>query len=459
VNTQPAADRILRARRVVTPEGMRPACVRVRDGRIVALEAWDAPVSVTDELGELALLPGLVDTHVHVDEPGRADWEGFRTATQAAAAGGITTLVDMPLNSVPATIDAPAVRSKVFAMRGKLQVDVALWGGVVPDNLPDLGHLAQEGVSGFKCFLCPSGVDEFGHVGVAALRPAMNALARLGLPLLVHAEDPARLRPLTGPTRRYADWLASRPAEAEASAIRMLGLLACDTGTSVHVVHVSSAAGLDAIATARAAGAEMTAETCPHYLTFDAAAIPEGGTVFKCAPPIRGAGERDALVRALLEGRLDMVASDHSPAPPALKDIEGGDFEQAWGGIASLECSLAATWTALRPHGARLEDLARWLGAAPARLAGLTGRKGAIAPGCDADLVAFDPDDTWTVDAGRLHQRHPVTPYAGMTLSGRVRATWLRGLIVFNGRELRGEPLGRWLRRGAEPVDPARAFA
>ncbi len=455
----PAADRILRARRVVTPEGLRPACVRVRAGRIVAVEPWDAPVEVTDELGELVLLPGLVDTHVHVNDPGRTEWEGFQSATRAAAAGGITTLVDMPLNSVPATVDAPAVRSKVFAMRGKLLVDVGLWGGVVPDNLPDLGHLAHEGVLGYKCFLSPSGVPEFGHVGLSELRPAMVALARLGLPLLAHAEDSARLRVLTGDTRRYADWLASRPAEAEVSAIRMLGLLACETGARVHIVHVSSAAALEAIVTARTAGAALTAETCPHYLTFDGDAVPDGATEFKCAPPIRGESDRLALVRALLDGTLDMVASDHSPAPPALKDPEAGDFAHAWGGIASLECALAATWSATGPHGARLADLARWLSTAPAQLAGLGASKGAIAPGYDADLVAFDHTASWTVDPAALHQRHRVTPYAGMTLVGRVRATWLRGALVYNGRELRGEPQGRWLRHGAEAVDPARAFA
>ncbi len=454
------AGRVLRSRRVAVPGGERPACVVVRNGRIAAVAPWDAGLAVTDELGELVLLPGLVDTHVHVNEPGRTEWEGFATATHAAAAGGVTTIVDMPLNSVPATTTAAALREKVRAMAGRLHVDAGLWGGVVPGNAGELAPMAAAGALGFKCFLAPSGVDEFGHVAEADLRAAMPALARLGLPLLAHAEDPALLGPPPVATRRYADWLASRPPAAEASAIALLARLADELGVHVHVVHVASAAALDALAAAPARRRGLlSAETCPHYLVFAAEAIADGATAFKCAPPLRGEAERDALARAVCRARLDLVASDHSPAPPALKDLEGGDFARAWGGIASLECSLAAAWTALRGHGAYAYELAEWMSAAPARLAGLDGRKGAIAAGRDADLVAFDPEAEWTVDASRLHQRHPVTPYAGRSLAGRVRATWLRGEPVCRDGGLTGTPRGLWQRRNADPVDPSRAFA
>ncbi|MCC6650607.1 MAG: allantoinase AllB [Candidatus Eisenbacteria bacterium] len=448
---------VVRSRRVVTPAGIVPATVVLRDGLIVAVEPFDSARAVTADLGEVALLPGAVDTHVHVDEPGRTEWEGFSSATRAAAAGGVTTLVDMPLNSIPATNDAAALRAKVRAMSGQLAVDVGLWGGVVPGNAHELAALAEAGVLGFKCFLSPSGVEEFAHVGERDLALAMPLLARLGLPLLAHAEDPALLLALPSSTRRHADWLASRPAAAEAAAIALLARLSAATGARVHVVHVASRAALDALAAAPAA-ARLTAETCPHYLSFAAELIADGATMFKCAPPIRGAAERDALAAALLSGELALVASDHSPAPPATKDLEGGDFARSWGGIASLELSLSATWTALAPRGATLAQLARWMSAAPAELAGLHERKGAIEPGRDADLVAFDPDAEWSVDAARLHHRHAVTPYEGRALRGRVLRTWLRGAEVFAEGRVTDEAPGRWLRPGTA-VDPARAFA
>lgn len=448
---------VVRSRRVVTPAGIVPATVVVRDGLIVAVEPFDSARGVDTDLGEVALLPGAVDTHVHVNEPGRTEWEGFSSATRAAAAGGVTTLVDMPLNSIPATNDAAALRAKVRAMSGQLAVDVGLWGGVVPGNANELAALAEAGVLGFKCFLSPSGVDEFAHVGERDLALAMPLLARLALPLLAHAEDPALLLALPSSTRRHADWLASRPAAAEAAAIALLARLSAATGARVHVVHVASRAALDALAAAPAE-ARLTAETCPHYLSFAAEQISDGATMFKCAPPIRGAAERDALAAALLSGELALVASDHSPAPPATKDLEGGDFARSWGGIASLELSLSATWTALAPRGATLAQLARWMSAAPAELAGVQERKGAIEPGRDADLVAFDPDAEWSVDAARLRHRHAVTPYAGRALRGRVLRTWLRGAEVFAEGRVTDEAAGRWLRPGAA-VDPARAFA
>lgn len=457
MNVTSGREFVLRSRRVVTPSGMQAACVVVHGGLIASVLPWDAPCDIDAELGEVALLPGVVDTHVHVNEPGRTEWEGFSTATRAAAAGGVTTLVDMPLNSIPATNTAAALRDKVRAMAGQLTIDVGLWGGVVPGNRDDLVALAEAGVLGFKCFLSPSGVAEFGHVSEADLLSALPVVARLGLPLLAHAEDPAALLAFPATSRRYADWLASRPSAAEAAAIALLGRLSAATHARVHVVHVASRAALDALA-AVPAGARLSAETCPHYLSFAAEDIADGATAFKCAPPIRAAAERAALAAALLSGELALVASDHSPAPPAIKDLAGGDFARAWGGIASLELSLSATWTALRPHGATLAQLAGWMSTAPAALAGLDAHKGAIAPGFDADLVAFDPDESWNVDAGALRQRHAVTPYAGSTLRGRVKRTWLRGAEVFDGARVSDSANGRWLRPGSA-VDPAAAFA
>ena len=449
--------RVFRSRRVVTPDGVVAACVVVQDGVIASLEPHGAPLAVTDELGDTALLPGVVDTHVHVNEPGRTEWEGFATATAAAAAGGVTTIVDMPLNSIPATNDAEALRAKVRAMAGQLTVDVGLWGGVVPGNAGALDALAGAGALGFKCFLSPSGVDEFGNVSESDLAEAMPAIARLGLPLLAHAEDPAALLPMPASTRRHADWLASRPAVAEARAIALLARLSAATGAHVHVVHVASRAALDALAAAPA-GARMTAETCPHYLSFAAEEIADGATAFKCAPPIREARERDALVAALVARELALVASDHSPAPPATKALDTGDFGRAWGGIASLELALSATWTAVAKRGATLVHLARWTSGAPAELAGIAARKGAIAPGRDADFVAFDDKVTFGVNASRLRQRHAVTPYAGRVLRGAVRGTWLRGERVFDGAAVTSARAGRWQRR-ADAVDPAQAFA
>jgi len=405
--------------------------------------------SVVD-VGDLVVLPGLVDTHVHVNEPGRTEWEGFATATRAAAAGGITTIVDMPLNSVPATTDVAALEAKRAAARGQCAVDVAFWGGVVPGNAGDLDALVDAGVRGFKCFLVPSGVDEFPAVGEADLREALPILARRNVPLLVHAEAPRVIADCGLRTAEsiadYARYLATRPPTAEVAAIEMMIDLAREFGVHVHIVHVACAEGVDAIARAKADGVRITAETCPHYLTFAAEEIPDRATEYKCAPPIREARHRDALWAGLRSGTLDLVATDHSPAPPSMKCP--GDFMQAWGGISSLEMSVATVWTNARrpPHPyaiaptfvpwdetSRFVALARWMSTAPARLAGLDDRKGCIAVGCDADFVVWDPDEEWTVDAAALQQRHKLTPYAGRTLRGRVRATYLRGARVWDG--------------------------
>jgi len=429
----------LRSRHVVTPGGVLDAVIEAEGGRITAVTPTaDAGSTSAEDLGDLWLLPGLVDTHVHVNDPGRAEWEGFDTATRAAAAGGITTLVDMPLNSIPATCTAAALAAKREAARGRCHVDVALWGGVVPGNGGELARLAAGGVRGFKCFLSPSGVDEFRNVDASDLRAAMPAIARLGLPLLAHAESPAALEAAAvsaavrgGDPCAHSTWLASRPPGAECDAIALLIRLCRETRCRVHVVHLAAAEALPLLRAARAEGLPITVETCPHYLAFDAEAIQDGATAFKCAPPIRGRANREALWAALLGGEIDLVATDHSPCPPALKRPDEGNFMRAWGGIASLEVALAALWTEAGARGASPADLARWMSAAPARLAGLSAHKGAIAPGHDADLVAFDPDATWTVDPATLRQRHKVTPYAGRELRGRARATWLRGELAW----------------------------
>jgi allantoinase len=435
----------IRSTRVVLPSGMQPATIRIENGRIAAVSTIDpgTPEPRASNLehrsyGDLVILPGLVDSHVHVNEPGRTEWEGFETATRAAAAGGVTSLVDMPLNSIPATTTVAALEEKRASARGHAHVDVGFWGGVVPGNAGELDALCDAGVLGFKCFLVPSGVDEFPAVDERDLRQAMPILARHGVPLLVHAEAPSALRAIAvdAATSRYTTWLDSRPSRAEVEAIEMMVGLCREFDTHVHIVHVAAAEALPVLARARAEGLPVTAETCPHYLTFCAGEIADGSTVHKCAPPIRDARVRDALWKALEAGVLDLIASDHSPCPPSSKPP--GDFLRAWGGIASLELSLAVVWTGAARRHLPISRVADWMCSAPATLAGLAPRKGRIAEGADADLVVFDPDARLVVDAARLHQRHPLTPYAGMTLQGVVRETYVRGELVYREGEGHG---------------------
>ena len=428
-------DLVVRSERVAFHDGIRPAAIHVRGERIVAIAPHsDRPAGVrTLDAGQLMVLPGLVDTHVHMNDPGRADWEGVEHATRAAAAGGVTTVVDMPLNSIPPTTTLAGLEAKRVALAGRCHVDVAFWGGVVPGNAGDLAPLAHAGVLGFKCFLCPSGVEEFEHVTEGDLRDALPELARLRLPLLAHAELPAGLLdPGSGDPRSYDTWLGSRPAAAENRAIDLLIALASEYGARVHIVHLASAEALPALRDARARGVGLSVETCPHYLTFAAEEIPDGATALKCAPPVRERVHRERLWQALTAGDVDLVASDHSPAPSALKGQDDGNFIRAWGGVASLQLGLAAVWSGARERGIPIDCVLRWMAAAPARLAGIDRVKGSITPGADADLVIWDPDTHWTVDPSTLHHRHPVTPYAGMRLSGQVRTTLLRGRVVFD---------------------------
>ncbi len=417
---------VVRARRAVLPDGERAAAVHSENGRITAVTAFDdAPSGAVTLPDDEMLLPGLVDSHVHVNEPGRSEWEGFATATRAAIAGGVTTIVDMPLNSIPPTTGVDALHVKRETAKGQVAADVAFWGGAVPGNLDQLRPLHEAGVVGFKCFLLDSGVPEFPPLDDAGLRAALTERATFDGLLIAHAEDADVIAAAPDPGgRSYADFLASRPGAAEESAIARLIAAARDTGARVHVVHLADGDAVPMLRAARAEGVRITVETCPHYLTFAAEEVADGATPFKCCPPIREQAHREALWAALEGGNVDLVVSDHSPCTPDLKLLDCGDFGAAWGGIASLQVGLPAVWTGARARGIPLTDVVRWMAAEPARLAGLPG-KGAIAVGRDADLVAFAPDERWTV--GDLRHRNPVTPYAGRELFGRVRRTWLRG--------------------------------
>lgn len=436
----------------MTPDGMRPATIVVNGDVIEAIAPYgDGPDGEVHDAADAVVMPGLVDAHVHINDPGREAWEGFEHATRAAAAGGVTTLVDMPLNSIPATTTRVGLSRKHDAARGRLTVDVGFWGGVVPGNAAELEELWSSGVFGFKCFLVPSGVPEFPHVVESDLDQALAVIARLGAPLLVHAESPAvidaALPDSSVDRRSYATYVASRPVKAELDAIDLVVGLASRHRSRLHIVHVSSREGADRIRDAKARGVRISAETCPHYLTFSSDEISDGATEYKCAPPIRDPETRSALWDGLSSGALDFVASDHSPAPGEMKALDTGDFLAAWGGIASLQLLLPSVWTGARDRGVPIEKMAGWLTSAPARLAGLTRRKGVLEPGADADFVAWDPDASFVVDAAALFHRHPITPYAGRRLFGVVRQTWLRGDLVYDGSHHLQTGRGRVLTR------------
>ncbi|CAL9385027.1 allantoinase AllB [Streptomyces sp. enrichment culture] len=443
----PDVQLVLRSTRVVNPEGTRAASVAVAGGTVTAVLPHDAPVpdgARLEDLGDDVLLPGLVDTHVHVNDPGRTEWEGFWTATRAAAAGGITTLVDMPLNSLPPTTTVDHLRVKRRTAADKAHVDVGFWGGALPGNGADLRPLHEAGVFGFKAFLSPSGVDEFPHLDDDHLARALREIASFDGLLIVHAEDPHQLA--GAPQRggpRYADFLASRPRRAEDTAVARLLEQARRFDARVHVLHLSSADALPLLAEAKADGVRVTVETCPHYLTLTAEEVPDGASEFKCCPPIREAANQDLLWQALADGTVDCVVTDHSPSTA---DLKTDDFATAWGGISGLQLSLPAVWTEARRRGHTLEDVVRWTATHTARLAGLEARKGAIAPGHDADFAVLAPDETFTVDPAALQHRNRVTAYAGRTLHGVVRSTWLRGERVLSDGEFTA-PKGRLLTR------------
>jgi len=442
----------VRSTRIVTPSGTQPGTVVISGGKIVGVaplaESLDS-IPVTD-VGDQMILPGLVDVHSHLNEPGRTEWEGFETGTKAAAAGGFTTIMDMPLNCIPSTTTVAALEEKRAAVSGKASVDYAFWGGAVPGNSTEITALAKAGVKGFKCFLVPSGTEEFSMVEPQHLCELMPAVADTGLPLLAHAElsgpiDDATCRLCNANWREYDTYMRSRPEQAETEAIRLLIDLARHSNCRVHIVHLSAGSALSDLEMARSQALPLTVETCPHYLYFSAECIPAGRTEFKCAPPIREGINQALLWEALRSGSIDMIATDHSPCPPAMKCREAGDFRAAWGGIISLSVSLPAIWTAARERGFHITDLVRWMSEQPAALAGLSSRKGKIAAGHDADLVIFDPDATFEVAADGLPSRHKLSPYIGERLTGQVVMTVVRGQTVYHDGQFRSEPIGREL--------------
>jgi allantoinase len=449
-----------RSRRVLTAAGLTPATLIVERGRIARVAGWDkyAAASGLTDFGDAVIFPGLVDSHVHINEPGRTEWEGFETATRAAAAGGVTTLVDMPLNCVPETTDVDALEAKRSAAHGKAWVDWAAWGGVVRGNAKELKPLAEAGIPGFKCFLVHSGIDGFQWVDEADLRLALAELRGTGLPLLAHAEVAGRVDAATAELNRtgadwrsYATYLRSRPDDAELEAIALLIRLAEEFQTPIHIVHLASAEALPMLVQAKGRGVPITVETCVQYLWFAAEEIADGATEFKCAPPIRSRANREQLWSALESGLIDLVATDHSPCPPKMKGKDEGRFDRAWGGIASLGLALPVMNTALAQRGVAVDGamvrLGAWMAAGPAKLAGVAARKGSLLAGADADFVVFDPEVAWTVNERELHFRHKLSPYLDAALRGRVKETWLRGERIFSAGEWAEKPLGRELVR------------
>jgi allantoinase len=447
---------IVRGRRIVTPVGERAAAIHIRGGVIERVSGFDKVPSGSPiyEAHDFVVMPGLVDTHVHINEPGRTEWEGFATATRAAAAGGITTLIEMPLNSIPATTSVAAFQTKLATAAGQLSVDAGFWGGVVPGNARELRGLWDAGCFGFKCFLIDSGVKEFASVRETDLREALPLLAQIGAPLLAHAElpgpieDAAERRLASASRKSHQTWLESRPRAAENNAIDLLLCLAREFDAHIHIVHLSSTDTIPRIKKAKATGQPLSVETCPHYLTFTSEEIADGATQFKCAPPIRERENRERLWAGLRDGTIDMIATDHSPCPPEMKRQESGDFLDAWGGVASLQLSLPAVWTEAKARGFSLANLAKWLCETPARLAGLNHQKGVIAPCRDADLVVWNPEARFKVDPLQLHHRHKLTPYAGRDVMGIVEATFLRGVKIYERGKFCTAPAGQVLLRG-----------
>jgi allantoinase len=440
------------SRRIVTPQAIRRGALLVEGERIRAIVGLEEipTEAIVEDFGDAAILPGLVDSHVHINEPGRTEWEGFRTATRAAAAGGYTMLVDMPLNCVPATTNVSALEAKRQAARGQCRVDWAAWGGVAQGNQREVEALARAGVRGFKCFLVHPGIEEFTMVNEQDLRSVLPHVARTGLPLLVHAELPG---PIDAATARLqdedADWthhetyLQSRPDAAELAAIRLMLSLCSEYGFQLHIVHLATATALEMLKSARSKGLPVSVETCPHYLHLESEAIADGATQTKCAPPIRTRKNREQLWQGLRDGVIDLVVTDHSPCPPAMKRMEEGSFFTAWGGIASLSMALPVMWTEAHLRGFSLSAVARWMSEKPAQLAGLSERKGRLEAGCDADFIVFDPGAEFTVTKDRLHHRHGLSPYLGEKLKGVVKRTYLRGSAVFCDGSFPGEESGR----------------
>lgn len=444
-------DLVFRGKRVLTTAGIVPREVGVRDGVVIALEPLGnnlQGLEVIDLADDETLIPGLVDSHVHINEPGRTDWEGFASATRAAAAGGVTTVIDMPLNSIPATTNVAALELKRSVALDQAFVDVGFWGGAIPGNKADLRPLHDDGVFGFKCFLLHSGVDEFPPLDADEMEVDMAELKSFDSIMIVHAEDSRAIdRAPTAAGDHYDKFLASRPRGAENLAIAEVIERARWTGARAHILHLSSSDALPMIASARRDGVRLTVETCPHYLTLMAEEIPDGGTAYKCCPPIREASNREKLWEGLQDGTIDCIVTDHSPSTLDLKDLENGDFAVAWGGVSSLQLGLSLIWSEARHRGIALEQVIKWMSTAPAELVGLH-KKGKLAPGYDADFAVFAADDAFVVDVSKLRHKNPITPYDGRALSGVVRRTFLRGQEVDFVT-----PTGKLLRRGEITVE------
>lgn len=419
---------------MVLPDGVRPAAVLIEGPRIAGvINPAELPSDINcEDLGDLVIAPGVIDAHVHINQPGRTHWEGFETATRAAAAGGVTMLVDMPLNSSPVTTTVAAFEAKRAAAAGKCSVDVGFYGGLVPGNFDQIEPLLEAGVLGIKAFLCHSGLDEFPNVTQADLQAVAPILVKYNRPLLVHAELTKAPAPTPEVATRYADYLATRPTQWETDAIRMLIEICRNTGCHVHIVHLANADALPLIESAKRERLPLTVETCPHYLHFAAENIPDGATRYKCAPPIRESRHRELLWEALQSGLIDTIGSDHSPCPPEMKNLESGNFMSAWGGIASLQLTLPIVWAGGNARGARLPQVFHWLSANPAKLLRLENRKGKIAVGYDADLVVWNPDARWHVRSAEIRHRHMFTPYDGLELHGLVHRTYVHGKLQFD---------------------------
>lgn len=429
------AMKILRSRRVVTGGKTEPAAIAVQNGMIEKLLPYDTTHDASESVdyGNLVLMPSIIDAHVHINEPGRTDWEGFETATKAAAAGGITTLADMPLNSSPVTTNLTALQQKRNASEGKLAVDCGFYAGLVPGNENEIPALLDAGVWGVKAFLCHSGIDEFPAASEKELSTVMPLLAKRGVPLLVHAELPGPNAEVPYDETSYRQFSASRPESWETDALELLIKLCRKTGCRVHIVHLASAKAAAILKEAKNEGLPITAETAPHYLFFSSDTIPDGNPLYKCAPPIRNSHNRDALADALMSGVIDFIATDHSPCPPGLKELESGNLKNAWGGISSMQLLLPLAWTVTRKRGASPADICRWLCSVPANFLNIFDRTGDIAPGKEASFVIWDPEQSFTVRGAELYHRHKLTPYDGETLSGVVKSVWLRGQNIFDG--------------------------
>uniref|UniRef100_A0A8C5QE58 allantoinase n=1 Tax=Leptobrachium leishanense TaxID=445787 RepID=A0A8C5QE58_9ANUR len=439
---------IIRSKRVLIGKDVSPADILVEEGKIVSVDAWGklqpAKASQLLDAGNLVVMPGVIDPHVHINEPGRTSWEGFYTATQAAAAGGITTVVDMPLNSLPPTTTVNNFLTKLEAAEGQLFVDVAFWGGIIPDNQVEIVPMLHAGVAGFKCFLISSGVPEFPHVSLMDLHLAMSELQGTNSVLLFHAEveDPKR-DPVIGDSVLYETFLNSRPDHMEVAAIKVVADLCLQYKVRCHIVHLSSARALPIIRSAKKAGAPITVETTHHYLSLTSEQIPPGATYYKCCPPVRDRSNKEALWNALQHGFIDMVVSDHSPCTPDLKLLQDGDFLGAWGGISSLQLGLSLFWSAASNRGFTLSDVSRLLSSNPAKLCSLDNSKGSIKVGYDADFVIWDPEKEFQVLERELYHKNKLTPYLGFQLSGEVAATVVRGILVYHKGRHSPRPYGK----------------